>query len=395
MLFGGVNGLNIFHPDSLRLNESLPKVQISRLKLFNAEVPIANELNKSEAFRLANSISTTNEIHLNYDQNFLSFEFAALEYTQPEKNQFAYQLLGVDRDWVYSGNRRFADYPNLAPGDYTFRVKASNNDGLWNEQAKELHIYLSPPPWKSWWAYSLYALAVLGAIFLFISYRTQQVRQEMKTLARIERIKVEEREQLRARTSQDFHDEAGNNLTKLSLYTGLSKRSAQDNPDLQEYLQKMEENLQELGSGIRDFIWTLDPRQDSLHATLDRIRDFASSLFEHTDIEFHFENQLQGDEKENLSLTTKRHLLLICKEALNNVLKYADCGKVSIQVERKKKDLLLQIQDNGKGFEEEELKRINGLNNMRNRAKEMDAQIEIESGESQGTSIRLLKEMFK
>ena len=157
----------------------------------------------------------------------------------------------------------------------------------------------------------------------------------------------------------------------------------------------MEENLQELGSGIRDFIWTLDPRQDSLHATLDRIRDFASSLFEHTDIEFQFDNQLQGDEEENLSLTTKRHLLLICKEALNNVLKYADGSKVSIRVERKDKLLLLQIRDNGKGFEEEELKRINGLNNMRNRAKEIDAQIEIESSESQGTSIRLAKEIFK
>ncbi|MDW3652315.1 MAG: two-component regulator propeller domain-containing protein [Bacteroidia bacterium] len=395
MFFGGTHGLVYFHPDSLKLNKQLPKLQITGIKLFNQEVPVDPNPENQSAFHLPQSIRVTDEVKLSYDQDFLSFEFAALEYTKAEKNQFAYQLVGVDRDWVYSGKRRFADYPNLAPGTYTFRVKASNNDGLWNEEAKELQIHISPPPWKSWWAYALYALCFLGAIFLFISYRTQEVRQEMRTLARIERIKVEEREQLRARTSQDFHDEAGNNLTKLSLYTGLSKRSAQDNPDLQEYLQKMEENLQELGSGIRDFIWTLDPRHDSLHATLDRIRDFASSLFEHTDIEFHFDNQLQGDEEESLTLTTKRHLLLICKEALNNILKYADCSKVSIRVARKDQKLLLSLIDNGKGFHEKDLKRVNGLNNMRSRAKEMEAQLHIESQESQGTCIRLEKEIFK
>ena len=156
MFFGGINGFNVFHPDSIRDNPFIPPVRITDLQIFNKSVAIGKDS------PLRQHITESKEITLSYQQSVFTFAFAALNYTQPEKNQYAYKLEGFDKDWNYVAARRTATYTNLDAGDYTFRVKASNNDGIWNEQGTSLIIHILPPWWETSWFRTLAGLAILG-----------------------------------------------------------------------------------------------------------------------------------------------------------------------------------------------------------------------------------------
>ncbi|HRP38036.1 MAG TPA: triple tyrosine motif-containing protein, partial [Candidatus Dojkabacteria bacterium] len=153
MYFGGINGFNVFHPDSVKDNPYIPPVVITDFKILNESVPIANKISVSQrnsylgSFFLNKSISETDTILLSYRDDVISIEFAALNYTVPEKNQYAYMMEGFDKEWIYSGVRRFVTYTNLDAGQYVFRVMASNNDGVWNEEGTSLTIIVFPPPW--------------------------------------------------------------------------------------------------------------------------------------------------------------------------------------------------------------------------------------------------------
>jgi len=153
LYFGGLNGLVSFAPESIRENQNIPPILITTFK-------VVDRIEK-------NDISGTEKFKLSYKDKYYTFEFAALDYRNPVKNQYAYILEGIDKDWVYSGTRRFATYTNLPHGNYTFHVKGSNSDGLWNEKGVSLQITISPPFWQSWWfrivaPISLLALAFLG-----------------------------------------------------------------------------------------------------------------------------------------------------------------------------------------------------------------------------------------
>jgi hypothetical protein len=161
LYFGSINGMNAFHPDQLQPNPSVPPVVITKIKVFDQEAPAKRE---------------AREVELEYDQNFFSFEFAALNYTNAYKNLYAYQLEGVDKDWVYSGTRRYVSYSDVAPGRYTFKVKGSNNDGIWNQQATSLYLVISPPWWQTWWFTSISIMVTLGLLYGGLRYRISQVR---------------------------------------------------------------------------------------------------------------------------------------------------------------------------------------------------------------------------
>ncbi len=163
LYFGGNNGLNAFHPDSINDNLVVPPVVITRFYLF--EKPA----------RMDTLISDAHTLNLNYRQNFFSFEFAALNYLFPDKNRYAYMMENLNEDWTYSGNRRYATYTNIDPGEYTFRVKACNNDGVWNDTGIAIKITITPPIWKTKWFTALFALTVTGLIFVYIRFRTNSL----------------------------------------------------------------------------------------------------------------------------------------------------------------------------------------------------------------------------
>jgi len=172
MLFfkSGKNGLIAMDPALLRPNRYVPPVVITRFRLFNKPRPIHGVTDPG-----GNSGLQT--IVLAHDQNFFSFEFSALNYTDAAKNQYAYKLEGVDKDWVYSNNHRMAEYTDVSPGTYIFRVKGSNNEGLWNNEGTALKVVIYPPWWRTWWALSLYGFCAIVVLWI-VSRRRRQRRIE-------------------------------------------------------------------------------------------------------------------------------------------------------------------------------------------------------------------------
>lgn len=193
--FGGINGFNVFVPDSVKANPYVPPVVLTDLQVFNKSV-----IPGAEGSPLKESLQTTKTVTLSYDQSVITFEFAALNYTLADKNRYAYKLEGFDRDWNYIGAERRATYTNLDPGKYVFRVIASNNDGLWNEQGASVVVVITPPFWKTWWfrlgIVMLVSLGVYGLVRLevrnlarqkdrletVVSIRTKEVNQQKEIL---------------------------------------------------------------------------------------------------------------------------------------------------------------------------------------------------------------------
>jgi signal transduction histidine kinase/ligand-binding sensor domain-containing protein/CheY-like chemotaxis protein len=179
MYFGGNNGFNVFHPDSIVDNPAIPPVVITDFQLFNKSV------SSRDSKILKSHIGETNEIRLSYDQSVFSFEFSALNYTSPENNQYAYRLEGFDKDWNYVGNKHFATYTNLDPGKYTFYVKASNNDGVWNTKGTAIDIIITPPFWLTFWFRATAALVLIGGAVTFYWVRINSVKRQRNILERI------------------------------------------------------------------------------------------------------------------------------------------------------------------------------------------------------------------
>jgi len=172
MFFGGPNGFNAFHPDSVKDNPYIPPVVITALARYNTDDVAGKPI-------VEKGIAETPEIELSYKDNILTFEFAALNYRNTFKNQYAYKLEGFNDNWIQLGAKREVTFTNLDAGEYTLRVKGSNNDGVWNEEGTSLKITITSPWWKTWWAYTLYVLMFAGAVFGYIRYKTQAQAKEL------------------------------------------------------------------------------------------------------------------------------------------------------------------------------------------------------------------------
>ncbi len=176
MYFGGLHGFTVFHPDSIKENPVIPPVYITDIKINNVSV------HSPEYSFLDAGLFETEKIELSPKQNFLAFEYVALNYSNPEQNQHKYIMVGLDEDWVEAGTRRYAEYRDLKPGEYTFRVLGSNDDGVWNEEGASIGIIIHPPWYKTILAYILYVLILAIGIYVFIRWRTWRLRKDKEML---------------------------------------------------------------------------------------------------------------------------------------------------------------------------------------------------------------------
>ncbi|GAB2536064.1 hybrid sensor histidine kinase/response regulator [Spirosoma aerophilum] len=199
LFFGGLSGLNSFHPDSLRYNQFIPPVYITDFQIFNKPVNVQDEQSP-----LVKSIIETRYLPLSYKQSVLSFGFAALNYTFSRKNQYAYKLEGFDKDWIKAETKRTATYTNLDPGDYVFRVKASNNDGVWNETGTYLKLHIIPPFWQTWWFRALVILACSWSVFMIFRLRVRNIKTQQILL----QTQVDERTKEVTQQKQALLDQA-------------------------------------------------------------------------------------------------------------------------------------------------------------------------------------------
>ncbi|NME67394.1 two-component regulator propeller domain-containing protein [Flammeovirga aprica] len=177
MLFGGVNGFSAFYPEDIISNQYKPKLAIQSLLINNKELKPSNENSLLEK-----SILFTNRINLHYNQNNIKIRFVALNYTYSGFNQYKYQLEGLNDEWVDNGNSNVAQFSNLSPGKYTFKVIGSNNDGIWNEEPVSLDIIITPPFWQTWIFRLLVAIILVLVVVLIINYRTKQLEIQKNIL---------------------------------------------------------------------------------------------------------------------------------------------------------------------------------------------------------------------
>ncbi len=250
MFFGGANGINSFYPERIQYrNLHKPPVVITRLRIYNEPVGIDEQINDNVI--LTCDISETGELVLGYKENYFTFEFAALDYTTPEKNNFAYLMEGVDKGWVEAGTRRAANYTNLDPGEYIFRVKASNNDGVWNEDGTTLKVIITPPWWETW----LFRLAVATLVIFVLTYiyflRVRRFKRQQLLLEKLVSEKTAELQQMNTRLREQ------------------AKSLNQTNAVLEERQAQIREQQREL-TGQKDSLVKMNKELRNLNATKDK-----------------------------------------------------------------------------------------------------------------------------
>ncbi len=246
MYFAGTNGFNVFHPDSIEDNHFVPPIVLTDFQIFNRSIK-AGDKNSP----LTTPISEASAITLSYSQSVFSFEFAALDFSFPAKNQYAYKLEGFDKKWNPIGNQRKATYTNLDPGAYTFRVKASNSDGIWNETGISIQLTITPPFWLTWWFKTAAGLLLLLIIWLGYRLKTYQITDKNKELeARVmERTQKIELQKQELEANQD-------NLKQLNLE--ISQQNEQLEMKVLERTQDLQAINEELATSEEELRQTLD-----------------------------------------------------------------------------------------------------------------------------------------
>jgi signal transduction histidine kinase/ligand-binding sensor domain-containing protein/DNA-binding response OmpR family regulator len=243
IFMGSTAGLNYFHPDEIKLSSYVAPMLITDFQVFNRSVGVG------ENSPLKQSILHTKEIILSYTQNVFSFEFAALDYSSPHSIQYAYLMEGFDNDWVNSDSRRFVTYTNLNPGEYTFKVKSTNSDGVWNENIRELKVIITPPWWQTPWAIGLYALIFILGIWGIVKFQTyrHRLQQELK-MQEFESHHLREIESMKSRFFANLSHEFRTPLTLIKgpLEQLISGRIKENLTDYYKMLLRNTEKLQNL-----------------------------------------------------------------------------------------------------------------------------------------------------
>jgi PAS domain S-box-containing protein len=190
LFMGGTKGFNIVYPEKIVENKNIPGIVITDFKIFNTSVKPG-----AENSPLIQTITETKNLTVSYSQSVLTFSFVAMDFLAPEKNQYAYQMVGFDKDWIYTGNKREATYTNLNPGEYTFRVKGSNNDGLWNEEGISIRITITPPWWQTLWFRVILFVVLISVLYWIYMWRVQL--RDLAAKRRMEAAVTKERNLLR------------------------------------------------------------------------------------------------------------------------------------------------------------------------------------------------------
>ena len=361
LLFGNSKGFSLFNPALLADNDYVPPVVLTDFQVFNRSVTVAEKNSP-----VSSAISTAEHIVLHHAQSVFSFSYAALNYRSSQDNQYAYRLMGFDQGWNEVGTRRLATYTNLDPGEYFFEVKGSNNDGVWNQDGRRIRITVLPPLWRTWWAYTLYciALALLVGWFIYtqkmkVAYERQKVEHEravVKKLKEVDRLKDE----FLANTSHELRTPL-NGIIGLaqSLMDGISgpvNESARRNLHL---IVTSGRRLATLVDDILDFSklknkgLQLRRREVDLRVLVDVVLALTKPLLGSKSVKLH-----NAVPEQVLVYADEDRLQQILHNLLGNAAKFTESGDITVTANWRGDELEVAVSDTGIGIPAEQFDTI-------------------------------------
>ena len=362
MYFGSVDGLNVFDPEHIKQSEFIPPVVITDFQIFNEPVKIG------EDSPLNISILDADKIILAYSQNVFSFQFTALDYNSPQSIHYAYQMEGFDKDWIYTDDRRYITYTNLDPGTYQFKVKATNSDGVWNDNFKSIEIIINQPWWRTGWAYAFYALLIIVGIYTArkIEINRARLRNELK-MREFEAKKQRELENIKARFFANLSHEFKTPLTLIKgpineLIDGTSKNNQQEYFELikrnSEKLQDLIDQLLEL-TQLENAAIPLKAKKENLVSLLRGLVSSFDSMAKQKNISLSFDSKLDRI----LCWVDMDKLEKIINNLVSNAFKFTGKGgSIKVQLETIKNNsedfALIKVSDSGIGIPQDRLDKI-------------------------------------
>ena len=352
LFFGGIKGLNYFFPEEIKENKDSPPIVLTKIKLADKSLS-----HKTDAEFLEKSVEETKRIVLSHKEDIITFEFAALEFSAPEKKQYAYMLENFNNNWVNSGSVRSATFTHLPPGDYIFRVKATNNDGVWSDNGIAVGLTVKPPWGNTWFAYIIYVVGLTLIIVLLRRYEMNRIR--LKNQLKIEKVSADSLRQIDQMKSQFFANISHEFRTPLTLILGQLESVLSSDIDSKEKSKLLVANrnsrrLLTLINQLLD-LSKLEAGNMELNASQYNIVSFLKSLFysfesmaESKKIELSFQS-----ESENIPVIFDLDMLeKVFYNLVSNAIKYTnEMGNVSISI--KNIDSLyveIVVQDTGTGI---------------------------------------------
>jgi ligand-binding sensor domain-containing protein/signal transduction histidine kinase len=377
---GTQKGVSRFQPEA-----DLP---IQPPPIFISSIHVAGEKHPISA--LGETAVTIPDLEVN--QNKLTIDFFGLSLAVGESLRYQYKLEGANSDWSEPSKQRIVDFANLKPGAYRFLVRAVSTDGSYSSEAATVTFRILAPLWQRWWFITL-SLLIAGSIALIITRSRRERKRERRQAEIALQLSKEERlyelEQVRRRIATDLHDDVGSSLTQISLLTEVVRQRVNGENPATEQLKLIGRISRELVDSMSDIVWSINPAKDTLNDLSQRMRLFASDVLTSKQIKVQFE---APDEKQQVKVGTnmRREIFLAFKEGVNNVARHSACREAKIEFQMNVDELILQISDDGKGFDHSRNGDGNGLSSMNERIKTLGGVFEIISRAGQGTTLKFV-----
>lgn len=341
------------------------------------------------------SFDVGSDAALSYQQNTCIIGFIGISLRDPAAVRYRYRLIGVDSSWSAPTAQRSVTFAALRPGSYRFAVTAINADGVESITPAVLAFTIHPPFYQRWWFIGGVAIVVLTAFAGVVRYvSTQRLQRRLQLLEKERAVQIE-RERTRERIARDLHDDVASTLGSVVIYTESLKRQLEQTGQSAELVERIGSLSQEAQEAIGDIVWSTSPMHDSLTDLLTRIRDLGSEVCTARGLTYRI---TMPSEIPDITLQdeVRKSMLLIFKEAMNNIVKHSHATTVEITATLADGKLRLAIADNGRGIAErsdESPRRGHGLQNMARRAEQIGAQFQIQSRPGEGTTIEIICEM--
>lgn len=361
MIFGGLNGYTMFDPAGIFKRDRPVKMILTRFSKTNS-----NGQTEDHVF----DIAAQQEVVIEPGDKFFAFYFTLTDMYDPQGNRYRYQLQGVDNGWHDIGNQNFISFNALPAGKYTLRIAGSPGKGAESVSEVSVKIFVKQVFYKTAWFILLMLIAATALVTGIIRYRVNQVKKI---------------QYLRTRIASDLHDEVGSSLVHITMLADMVKRAG-DKTIMDEQLAGIAGISRGAVATMKDIIWSIDARYDTIGGMVGHMRDHVYSVLTPADIDFRF-TQTGLNEQEKLPADFRHQVYLIFKEAINNAVKHAQATHIDVSLAKGNGFFTMEISDNGKGIDNHKKSNGQGLSNMRMRAQQLKGELEITS--ENGVAIRL------